>query len=141
MKRFLAALLLLTFAFVLVGCGQTTSTSKGHTVNITLSEFKIETSASTFQPDTVYQFSVTNTGKTDHEFMILPSSQGNMSGMSMDDMDKMALASIDTIHPGETKTLEYTFPSSTAGTQPEFACYLPGHYEAGMKQDVHVRQP
>ncbi|GHO62806.1 hypothetical protein KSC_016980 [Ktedonobacter sp. SOSP1-52] len=141
MKRFLAVFLLLTFALVLVGCGQTTSTSKGHTVNVTLSEFKIETSASTFQPGTAYQFSVTNTGKTDHEFMILPSSQGNMSGMSMDDMDKMALASIDTIHPGETKTLEYTFPSSTAGTQPEFACYLPGHYEAGMKQDIHIRQP
>lgn len=140
MKRFLAVFLLLTFALALVGCGQATNTSKGHTVNVTLSEFKIETTVSTFQPGTAYQFHVTNTGKIDHEFMIMPSSQGTMNGMSMDEMDKMALTSIDTIHPGETKTLEYTFPSSTAGTQPEFACYLPGHYEAGMKQGVHVHQ-
>lgn len=140
MKRILAVFLLLTFALVLVGCGQATNTSKGQVVNVTLSEFKIETSVSTFQPGMAYQFSVTNTGKIDHEFMIMPSSQGNMSGMPMGEMDKMALASIDTIHPGETKTLEYTFPSSAAGSQPEFACYLPGHYEAGMKQDVHVRQ-
>lgn len=138
MKRSLACVLVLIFALVIVGCGSSTSTSGSHKIDVTLSEFKIETSVSTFQPGTAYQFSVTNTGKTDHEFMIMPSSEGAMNGMPMSDMDKMALATIDTIHPGETKTLSVTFPSSSAGTQPEFVCYLPGHYEAGMKQDVHI---
>ncbi len=51
----------------------------------------------------------------------------------MRDMDHMALAHIETIAPGETRTVEYTFPSSAAGSHPEFACYLPDHYEAGME--------
>jgi hypothetical protein len=50
------------------------------------------------------------------EFMIMPRSEGNMSGMAMGDMDKMALASIDSIAPGETKMLDYPFPSSAAGS-------------------------
>lgn len=62
-----------------------------------------------------------------------------MNGMPMEHMDQMALASIDTINPGETRTLDYTFPSSAANSQPEFTCYLPGHYEAGMKLDVMVK--
>ena len=62
-----------------------------------------------------------------------------MNGMPMGNMDKMALASIDNISPGETKTLDYAFPSSAGNSQPEFACYLPGHYEAGMKLGVMVK--
>ncbi|GHP01175.1 hypothetical protein KSF_112220 [Reticulibacter mediterranei] len=70
--------------------------------------------------------------------MIMPKAEGNMSGMAMGNMDKMALAAVDNISPGETKMLDYTFPASTANSQPEFACYLPGHYEAGMKQEAHI---
>jgi len=62
-----------------------------------------------------------------------------MSGMPMNHMDTLADISIDTINPGETKTLDYTFPSSAANSSPEFACYLAGHYEAGMKLDVTVK--
>jgi uncharacterized cupredoxin-like copper-binding protein len=57
----------------------------------------------------------------------------------MGEMDRMAEAHIATIAPGETKTVDYTFPSSAAGSHPEFACYLPGHYEAGMKLGVTVK--
>jgi uncharacterized cupredoxin-like copper-binding protein len=82
---------------------------------------------------------VTNNGQTAHEFMIMPKSEGDMNGMQMSQMDKMALASIDNINPGETKTLNYTFPASATSSHPQFACYLPGHYEAGMKLDATVK--
>jgi len=102
-------------------------------------DFKIDSSMTSFTPGITYHFVIKNTDKTAHEFMIMPRSEGSMSGMAMGDMDKMALASVDGINPGETKTLDYTFPSSATGSSPEFACYLAGHYEAGMKQGVSVK--
>ena len=127
---------------LLTACGGTQGNTSGGasptTVQVTETEFSLTSSVTTFSPGTTYHFLVTNTGKTTHEFMILPKSEGSMNGMPMGDMDKMALASISNLNPGETKTLDYTFSSSTAGSHPEFACYFPGHYEAGMKQDVTV---
>src|SRR5260370_20706126 len=116
--------------------GSITSTGMQH-VQVKETDFKIASSVTTFSPGTHYHFVVTNNGNTAHEFMILPKSEGNME-MGMGDTHKIASASIDMIYPGETKTLDYTFPSSAAGSHPEFACYLPGHYDAGMKQRVSV---
>ncbi len=104
---------------------------------ISWNQCKIASSVTTFSPGTHYHFVVTNHGNTAHEFMILPKSEGNME-MGMGNTHKIAFASIDMIHPGETKTLDYTFLSSAASSHPEFACYLPGHYDAGMKQRVSV---
>lgn len=109
------------------------------TVQVTETEFKIDSSVTSFTPGTTYHFIVKNAGKIAHEFMIMPKSEGAMSGMSMGEMDHMALARIETIAPGETQTVDYTFPQSTSGSHPEFACYLPGHYEAGMKLGVSVK--
>ena len=138
--------LFLGLAFVLMGlaaCGgsasNSTSRNPAQTVRVTETDFKINAALTTFTPGVAYHFVVTNKGSVTHEFMMMPKSEDNMNGMSMGDMDKMALASIDTIKPGETATLDYTFPSSTAGSHPEFACYLPGHYEAGMRLGVTVK--
>jgi uncharacterized cupredoxin-like copper-binding protein len=109
------------------------------TIHVTESEFKIDSSVTSLIPGTTYHFVVKNLGKTAHEFMIMSKSEGVMSDMSMGDMDHQALARIETIAPGETKTVDYTFPASAAGSHPEFACYLPGHYEAGMKLAVAVK--
>ena len=128
---------------VLAACGGSARNSGGgnsaRTVQVTETDFKIDASLTTFIPGVTYHFEVSNKGSMAHEFMMMPKSEGSMNGMSMGDMDKMALASIDNIGPGETKTLDYTFPSSAVGSHPEFACYLPGHYEAGMKLDVTVK--
>jgi uncharacterized cupredoxin-like copper-binding protein len=69
--------------------------------------------------------------------MIMPKGM-NMSGKSMDEMHKMALAMIDSVAPGEKKTLDYTFASPASGQNFEFACHLPGHCEAGMKLPITV---
>jgi uncharacterized cupredoxin-like copper-binding protein len=127
---------------LLAACGGNNgnaTTSGAVSVQVNETDFKIASSVTSFTPGTAYHFVVTNNGKTAHEFMILPQSEGSMSSMSMGDMDSMALATIETINPGETKTVDYTFSSSAANSRPEFACYLPGHYEAGMKLDVTVQ--
>lgn len=104
---------------------------------MTLSDFKIASSIPTFTPGKPYHFVVKNVGKTAHEFMIMPMGM-NMSGSSMEDMHQQALAMLDMVNPGETKTVDYTFTQLTAGKQFEFACHFPGHYEAGMKLDISV---
>jgi uncharacterized cupredoxin-like copper-binding protein len=127
---------------LLAACGSSNgnaTTSGAVSVQVNETDFKIASSVTSFTPGTAYHFVVTNNGKTAHEFMILPQSEGSMSGMSMGNMDSMALATIETINPGETKTVDYTFSSSAASSHPEFACYLPGHYEAGMKLEVTVQ--
>ncbi|MBO0781859.1 MAG: hypothetical protein J2P37_23825 [Ktedonobacteraceae bacterium] len=133
-----------TFSLLLAlaACGTTTGNAPGGTpttVQVTETDFKIDASLTTFSPGTTYHFTVTNRGKTAHEFMIMPKSEGSMmGGMPMEDMDKMALAKVQNIAPNQTVTLDYTFPSSAAGSHPEFACYVTGHYEAGMKLGVSV---
>lgn len=137
--RFLLQGVLVGVVLLLTACGGNTTSSRTISVQVTETDFHIASSVMTFRPGIPYHFVVTNTGRTAHEFMIMPKAEGKMNGMSMDDMDKLALAMIETIPPGETKTLDYTFPSSATSSHPEFACYFPGHYEAGMKLDVTVQ--
>jgi len=137
--RFFFILCTLLLLLVLAACGTGNTTKTANSVQVTEKEYTIASSRTSFSPGTTYHFVVTNNGMTAHEFMIMPKSEGIMSGMPMSHMDKLALAAIDNINPGETKTLDYTFPSAAANSQPEFACYLPGHYEAGMKYGVMVK--
>jgi uncharacterized cupredoxin-like copper-binding protein len=127
---------------VLAACGGSTApsgASRSQEVKVTLSEYSIQSSQTTFSPGTSYHFVVANNGKIPHEFMIMPMGM-NMHGMSMDDMHKIALHMIDNVAPGETKTFDYPFASSMMGQNFEFACHLPGHYEAGMKLPMMVNR-
>lgn len=135
--RFTSGVFLVLLLGILAACGGSSPATGAQDVQITEMDFKIASSITTFTPGTPYHFVVANNGQVTHEFMIMPSAV-NMGSMSMNDMDKMALAYIDTIAPGQTRTLDYTFPASAAGSHPQFACQYPGHYEAGMKLDVTV---
>ncbi|HEX4713601.1 MAG TPA: hypothetical protein VH164_01605 [Ktedonobacteraceae bacterium] len=108
-------------------------------MHITETDFHIATSVTSFVPGKTYHFIVSNQGQTMHEFMIMPRAMGSMNGLSMEEMHLEALASIDMIDPGQTQTLDYTFPASAVGSQLEFACHMMGHYEAGMKLAVTVQ--
>lgn len=159
-RRFFGISSLLFLLMVLAACGQASSntgrnrgespmpsgtmgTTTGDTgmttVQVTETEYTIHASVTSFTPGTTYHFAVKNEGKITHEFMIMPKAEGAMKGMSMGKVDHLALAMIDTLNPGETKTFTYTFSAQASGSHPEFACYLPGHYEAGMKLGVTVK--
>jgi uncharacterized cupredoxin-like copper-binding protein len=135
-----SALMLLLFALTACGMGGGTAPAASVPVQVTATDFHITSSLTTFIPGKTYHFMVTNQGKSMHEFMIMPKSEGTMRGMSMDDMQKLAFASIEMIDPGKTQTLDFTFPATASGSHPELACYFPGHYEAGMKLDVAVKR-
>jgi uncharacterized cupredoxin-like copper-binding protein len=97
-----------------------------------------------FQPATLtvkrgetVAFTVTNTGKLVHEFVIGDQAfqdrhEMEMAGRTMpmaDDADGVGLPA------GATKTLTYTF--AQAGTL-QYACHTTGHYRAGMKGTITV---
>jgi len=87
------------------------------------------------------RFVITNTGDVLHDFTIgTPEAHrahqkemqemmrsGNMAGH--DDGNAVML------EPGETKELVWTFAEAE---NLEFACNVPGHYEAGMKGEIRV---
>ena len=97
---------LLLVAIVLAACGassmpgmnmgvspmpssQSTTPTKGTmiiTVQVTETEFKIDSSMTSFTTGTAYHFVVKNEGSTAHEFMIMPKSEGSMEGMPMEDI-------------------------------------------------------
>lgn len=142
MRKVVFGALLVAALTLFVGCGSSSppAGAQGNTVQVTLSDFKVQAATTTFTAGKTYHFVVTNAGGTAHEFMIMPQ-MTDMAGMSMDKAHSMALTMIDQIKPGESKTLDYTFATNASGGMSgmqassqalEFACMLPGHYQAGM---------
>src|SRR5437762_13721288 len=86
-------------------CGSTagkspTTSSGSQEVQVTETEYKIDSSVTSFVAGQTYHFVVKNLGSIAHEFMIMPKSEGpSMSGMDMGNMDKMALAMLKNIAP------------------------------------------
>ena len=121
---------LLVTAVLAGACGRQAvpSASEPKQVDITLSEFKVESSRIAFVRDTTYQFKITNKGQFTHEFMVMPPGhQGHMASVLHVEADDLP--------SGGIMTQDIIFPA--AGTY-EMDCHLPGHYEAGMKLLVEV---
>ncbi len=139
--RFVSGFFLVTFILVLAACGSSTTpsgTQQGQTtpaatqtVQVKLSDNKIDSSQTTFTAGMPYHFVVTNTGQVAHQFVMKPMGM-DMEHMSVDEMHHSALFMYDSVAPGETRTFDYTFAPSAAGQSFQFACYSKGHIEAGM---------
>ena len=134
--KFFAVVVLLA---LLAGCGGAAGSNQPVDVQVTATDFAFQSSLTTFQVGVPYHFIVKNTGKVEHEFMIvkpIPAGQ-----MDMEQMDSMALAHIeeDDLQPGQTATVDYTFKQAYPEGTLEFSCHLAGHYEAGMKLPITVK--
>ena len=107
-------------------------------VQVTLTDFKIDSSLTTFSTGVPYHFVVVNKGAVAHEFVIMPPEQGTQGSETQ--LPSTALAGImgKDLAAGATKTLDYTFTQAAPASGLEFACHLPGHYEAGMHTLITV---
>jgi len=132
-----ALALALTFVVPLSACGvQSTSQAASSTeVKITLSDFSIQSSRTTFTKGITYHFVVTNAGQALHEVMVVPTSTAHGTE---DEIDEARLFEVADIDPGQTKTLDYAFTAAAPAGTLEFACHQPGHYEQGMRLDLTV---
>ena len=127
----LSIALVVVVAFVLSACGgaPAQAAKKPVDVQITLTEFKIESSVTDFTVGTPYHFVITNKGALAHDWMIIPSGE-------QDEAKALVKVEDTDLQPNTTVTRDFTF---TQAGDPEFACHVKGHYEAGMHMPITVK--
>ena len=103
-----------TVHFVLVNKGQLL-----HEFNLGDAAMHAEHQKQMMQMQSGGMMSATGMGKMDHSAM----GHGEMGGMKHDDPNSVL------VEPGKTAELTWTFSKATGL---EFACNIPGHYQAGM---------
>jgi uncharacterized cupredoxin-like copper-binding protein len=134
--------LMLIAVFLLSACGGGGSASKTPVdVTITLTDFGVSSSLTTFQVGTPYHFTVKNDGVVPHEIYIMAPKSGTMTPDQIQSLKTEALVGLsqDDLPAGATKTMDYTFTKAYPAGTLEFACHLPGHYEAGMHLPITVQ--
>ncbi|GAC1358154.1 MAG: hypothetical protein NVS4B11_34430 [Ktedonobacteraceae bacterium] len=105
-------------------------------VLVTLAEFSITSSVTTFHVGTPYYFVVTNQGHSLHEFFIMPDKPDGSTYVVNGEYEGNTVQG-QAVKPGTTLMVNYMFsPSST--TRYEIACLMRGHYAAGMSRPIVV---
>jgi uncharacterized cupredoxin-like copper-binding protein len=104
--------------------------------------FFYPTSISVKRGETI-KFVVTNKGMYIHELVLgTEEEQANhheqMRSMSLEDMDHHMHDGINSITMQPTQTQEITWTFDSMMKQIEFACHIPGHYEAGMHGLIEI---
>jgi len=111
-----------------------TPTTEPVCVGVIEGDFSVRPQRTTFQVGQPYVFAVGNAGQAVHEFVIEPAG-ANDAPFAVDVNGKEQESEIEDIAPGEIDELQWTF---TEPGRYQFACHVPGHYEAGMVVEVEV---
>lgn len=111
----------------------------GTEVEIDLADNTIDASMTSFQVGVPYTFVITNAGQHAHNFNINPpvSVTGSLEGSFN---SALLVVPQEQLGPGQTATVEFTFPEDAAGQLLEFSCLIRRHYDDGMKMDIVVTQ-
>lgn len=97
-------------------------------VQIVLSEFAFTSSITEFTAGKRYRFVIRNAGAVPHEWAVVPRGAREESGI-------LTEVEEDNLPSGASVVAEYAF---TRAGEYDFACFVPGHFEAGMKLPVTV---
>ena len=111
-----------------------TPTTEPVCVGVIVDDFYVRPERTTFQVGQPYVFAVGNEGEAVHEFVIEPAGAVDKP-LEAEANGEERESEIEDIAPGETAELEWTF---TEPGRYQFACHVPGHFEAGMVIDVDV---
>jgi uncharacterized cupredoxin-like copper-binding protein len=144
-KVFTFVTMLIAISMLLTACGAavpSTNSDGSINVDVTLTDFGIESSLTTFEAGKTYHFTITNKGAIPHEFVIAePLVGGTVHGTDMEMMHEGLIVEVeeDELPVGATVTVDATFPAHVPDKELEFACHTEGHYEAGMKFPISVK--
>ena len=111
-----------------------TPTTEPVCVGVIEGEFYVRPQRTTFQVGQPYVFAVGNEGQEVHELVIEPAGADD-APLKAEVNGEERESEAEDIAPGETAELEWTF---TEPGRYQFACYIPGHFEAGMVIEVEV---
>ncbi len=145
MKRTALLSVMIAAALFLAACGSAAPTqslpntgSGGATeVDVTLGDYTIQSSLTTFKVGVPYRFVIINNGNHQHNFNIAtPVAKTGSVDASLN--SALLSVSSDKLPVGGGTTLTYTFPASAAGQDLEFSCLIRLHYEKGMKLAITV---
>lgn len=134
----------IALSILLTACGTSgSSTNPDGSINIevTLTDFGIESSLTEFEVGKTYRFTITNEGAIPHEFVIAePLMEGEEHSADMDMTHEGLVVDVeeDDLPAGATVTVDVTFPVH-ADEALEFACHIEGHYEAGMHSPITLK--
>jgi len=143
-KIFLYSGLTAIFITALTACGA----ADGNKVEVTLTDFGIESSKSEFNAGETYTFVITNEGAIPHEFVIAePLREGAEMGDMHEDGEEGEMhhegliveVEQDELLPGATVQVDVTFPDTPPDEPVEFACHIEGHYDAGMRAPLTIK--
>lgn len=124
-----------TVAAVSVGSLTAGAVTAKKTVAVGLNEFNILPAAQG-APAGKVTFSVKNTGKVEHEFVVLKTAKPAGSLLKgAEAAEDGNVGEIGSVKPGETKKLTLTLKAGHYS----LLCNLPGHYKAGQFVDFYVR--
>jgi uncharacterized cupredoxin-like copper-binding protein len=111
-----------------------TPTTEPVCVGVIEGDFYVRPQHTSFRVDEPYIFAVGNEGAEVHEFVIEPAGEID-APLKAEVNGEERESEIEDIAPGQTAELEWTF---TEPGRYQFACHIPGHYEAGMVIEVEV---
>ena len=132
----LASLLILSTA--LAACAPSSGGSgKATDVKVTLTDFKVESSLTTFSVGVPYHFTIVNTGSVAHELVIMPPADPASAQAAL--AKAVLNVGASDLQAGATKTVDYTFTTAAPDGTLEMACHITGHYEAGMHLPIVVK--
>jgi uncharacterized cupredoxin-like copper-binding protein len=153
MKRIIPLFTVVLSMFVIAACGsaapattqepvqaeaaEAAPVAGGAPVDITLADNTIDASTTTFQVGVPYTFVITNAGQRAHNFNINPPAAvaGSLEGAFN---SALLVVPQEQLAPGQTATVQFTFPDNTAGQLLEFSCLIGRHYDDGMRVDIVV---
>lgn len=113
------------------------------TITVTARDtMKYEPDSVSIDEGTTVRFVVENAGQLQHSFTLATPAQQRehekeMQGMPADQLAGHMAEDPNgiVVQPGETGSITWRF---TKARTVQFACHIPGHYQAGMKGSIHV---
>jgi uncharacterized cupredoxin-like copper-binding protein len=121
---------------VSIGVVTANAVTSKNAVSVGLNEFNVLPAVQAARSGKV-TFSVMNTGKIEHEFVVVKTVRpaGSLLGADNEAAEAGNVGEIGSVKPGQLKKLTLTLKKGHYS----LLCNLPGHYKAGQFADFYVR--